>query len=93
VFKRKNHSAFHLKDFSFNARFLANYVQSDDFCFFSSRKRRIKKTAFLLPLSFHSSRYVRIAAGLSRVLKQVQHRLEPGTRSYNIARHFELTAR
>ncbi len=28
--------------------FLANYVQSDDFCFFSSRKRRIKKIAFLL---------------------------------------------
>src|SRR3990167_2410481 len=29
-----------LKHFSVNMRFLANYVQSDDFCFFSSRKRR-----------------------------------------------------
>ena len=29
-----------LKDFSLNMIFLANYVQSDDFCFFSSRKRR-----------------------------------------------------
>jgi len=29
-----------LKDFSLNMKFLANYVQSDDFCFFSSRKRR-----------------------------------------------------
>ncbi|MGH7851401.1 MAG: hypothetical protein ACREOP_13970, partial [Thermodesulfobacteriota bacterium] len=26
VFKRENLSAFHLRDFSFNTRFLANYV-------------------------------------------------------------------
>src|SRR3990167_7916238 len=31
-----------LKHFSINMRFSANYVQSDDFCFFSSRKRRNK---------------------------------------------------
>jgi len=35
-----------LKDFSLNMIFLANYVQSDDFCFFSSRKRR-KNLSFL----------------------------------------------
>jgi len=29
-----------LKDFRLNMIFSANYVQSDDFCFFSSRKRR-----------------------------------------------------
>jgi hypothetical protein len=44
--------------FSEYMRFLANYVQSDDFCFFSSRKRRIKKTAFLLPLPSHKTHYV-----------------------------------
>ena len=36
-------------------RFLANYVQSDDFCFFSSRKRR-KNICF--SLSFHKAHYV-----------------------------------
>ena len=35
--------------------FLANYVQSDDFCFFSSRKRR-KNICF--SLSFHKAHYV-----------------------------------
>jgi len=58
VFKRENLSAVHLKDFSFNIRFLANYVQSDDFCFFSSRKRRIKKIDFLLSMPFHISHFV-----------------------------------
>src|SRR3990167_1287695 len=36
-----------LKDFSLNMIFLANYVQSDDFCFFSSRKRRKPSLPFL----------------------------------------------
>ena len=36
-----------LKHFSVNMRFLENYVQSDDFCFFSSRKRRRTSLPFL----------------------------------------------
>jgi hypothetical protein len=40
-----------LKDYSVNLGFLANYVLSVDFCFFSSRKRRINK----LPFSFSYS--------------------------------------
>jgi len=54
-----------LKHFSVNLGFLANYVLSNDFCFFpgygrlrpdeSSRKRRIKTIAFLLSLSFHKA--------------------------------------
>jgi len=70
VFKRKNLSAFHLKDFSFNARFLANYVQSFhrthyvcDFCFFSSRKRRINKLPFSLSLSFLKLHYACVHQG------------------------------
>ncbi|MCI0482762.1 MAG: hypothetical protein L0213_14385, partial [Candidatus Dadabacteria bacterium] len=39
-----------LKDFSLNEIFLANYVQSDDFCFFSSRKRRNKIRLCLFPI-------------------------------------------
>ncbi len=72
MFKRENLSASHLKDFSLNTRFLAQfcsrmifaslYLDKEEnkyfafsflvFPFFSSRRRRIKKTAFLLPLSF-----------------------------------------
>ncbi len=33
-------------------------------------------------MSLHKTHNVCVAAGLSRVLKQVQHRLDPGTRSY-----------
>jgi hypothetical protein len=43
--------------------FLANYVQSDDFCFFSSRKRRINKLPFSLFLSFLKPHYACVHQG------------------------------
>jgi hypothetical protein len=75
MFKRENLSAVQLKDFSFNIRFLANYVQSDDFCFFSSRKRRIKNS--LSPYPFLSINHT------TRVSRLACPGLDPGTRSYN----------